>query len=55
MGPVSLVTISAFDITPVLDAEFDEANELVVEEPPIFATRRCGGWLTRLDYEPEDE
>lgn len=49
------IGILFLEIPPVLDEEFDDTNELVIEEPPIFATRPCGARLHRLDYEPEDD
>lgn len=42
-------------IPPLLDDEFDEIDEQVLAEPPLHATRRCGGKLTRLTDEPEDD
>lgn len=39
----------------LLDTDFDEVDELILFEPPILATRRCGGRLTRMDEENDDE
>ena len=38
-----------------IDPEFDEADEQVLFQPPVMATRHCGGRLTRLDDDPEDD
>ncbi len=43
------------DEDPVLDPDFDDVDEVILFEPPILATRRVGGHLTRLDDEREDE
>lgn len=39
----------------LLDPDFDDTEELVLFEPPILATRRNGGHLTRLDEEDDDD
>lgn len=41
--------------SPMLDPEFDDTDELVLYEPPVLATRRCGHSLTRLDEPSEDD
>jgi hypothetical protein len=48
----------AFVVDPdaiLLDEDFDEVNEQILFEPPVYATRRCGGHLTRLDEEPDED
>jgi len=37
----------------LLDTDFDDIDEQVIFEPPVYATRRCGGRLTRMD--PDEE
>jgi hypothetical protein len=39
----------------LLDEDFDEVNEQILFEPPILATRRCGGYMARLDEEPDED
>jgi hypothetical protein len=39
----------------LLDPDFDDTEEVVLFEPPIMATRRCGGHLIRLDEEKDDD
>jgi len=39
----------------LLDEDFDDVNEQILFEPPILATRRCGGHMTRLDEEQDED
>jgi hypothetical protein len=39
----------------LLDPDFDDIDELILFEPPILATRMCGGHLTRMDDGEDDE
>lgn len=48
-----LVIPDADDI--LLDIDFDDTEELILFEPPIMATRRCGGHMHRLDKDEEDD
>lgn len=44
----------AFVDTPLLDLDFDETDELITDEPPLYSPRK-NGKLIRLDIDPEDE
>jgi hypothetical protein len=40
---------------PVLDVDFDDCDETILFEPPLLATRRAGGRLTRLTDDTTDD
>ena len=47
--PVFLVPVE-----DLLDPDFDEVDEVILFEPTLLATRSCGGYLTKLTDEDDD-